>query len=150
MTTVSSVQMLARITIGLVLLSLATAAPTKGQPLEALQGKHTVCQNNKYHTVEYDTVGVSSVKFVDLDGSIGSKLAAVTCDIDGTRLDLQARKSASSCLNSSLYQSPHTAWPRLRLVPACRLRRPRLSTLFNTLILTPSVLLLLVLRFKRS
>merc|ERR1711939_679837 len=77
-------------------LTATLAAPMPSNKLETNRGLVKHCQAGKMHTLRYETVGVSSEKIVDLDGTLGAKVKGVTCDMDGTRLDLNFKHRADA------------------------------------------------------
>lgn len=74
------------------LLSFALAAAssaTHAVELQSVVHSSKQCIEGKTHSLEYKASMVTSEKFVDLDGDLGSKLSSVTCDIDHTNLQLK-------------------------------------------------------------
>jgi hypothetical protein len=67
---------------------LATAAASVPMEMEQVKGSTEQCIGGKVHKLDYYANMTSSASFVDLDGSLGSDLRAVSCDIDHTRLTL--------------------------------------------------------------
>merc|ERR1719272_1119223 len=65
----------------------ASAIPSAKLPMERNQLKTRECVNGRWHSTEYNALGVTQNVFVDLDTL--DHLEAVTCDLDGTRLKLR-------------------------------------------------------------
>ncbi len=89
-----------RVASKIALLCLAAPALAKKSskvPLETWEGSTEQCVGGRVHTLNYKTVGESSISFVDLDsGDLGDKLSKVTCDIDHTRLQLEFHNSVEA------------------------------------------------------
>lgn len=66
--------------------------------LALLSDETSYCSSDgKRHSLSY-TANVASAKFVDLDGDLGSKLDAVSCDVDHTELTLTFKHRADAVL----------------------------------------------------
>jgi len=77
--------------------SLAFAASTaQSIKLESVAHSSKQCIEGKTHSLQYQANMLTSEKFVDLDGDLGSKLSAVTCDIDHTNLELRFKHNADA------------------------------------------------------
>jgi len=62
----------------------ASAIPSAKLPMERNQLKTRECVNGRWHSTEYNALGVTQNVFVDLDTL--DHLEAVTCDLDGSKL----------------------------------------------------------------